>query len=174
MLRDNSKHASIKIILLILVSVFTITTCVYNISPRKILFGVSSDTIFENDKLRVDQIGSISRLAVSYNNNGDVYATEDHYLYKNSQNQYQFEELGNFDKINPDIAERAKDFIARLRITRDLRKYIGANDIVVLRSNTILIFYDKIYRSVDQGRSFQRSLKNSIWQRLFSDFWGII
>jgi len=155
MLRDNSKHASIKIILLILVSVFTITTCVYNISPRKILFGVSSDTIFENDKLRVDQIGSISRLAVSYNNNGDVYATEDHYLYKNSQNQYQFEELGNFDKINPDIAERAKDFIARLRITRDLRKYIGANDIVVLRSNTILIFYDKIYRSVDQGRSFQ-------------------
>lgn len=144
-----------KYFLLICVGVFAIIFYWYNADPRKLTFGTSTDTIFENENFRVDQIGSLPRLAVSYNINGNVYASEDHYVFKKNQERNFFEELGHFKKADPDITERAKDFIARLRITRDLRNNFGANNIVVLKSNTILVFYDKIYRSVDQGTSFQ-------------------
>ena len=156
MLRDKiPRYRFIKHVLVICVSIFAITAYLYNASPRKIIFGISSDTIFENENLQVEQIHSIPRLAVSYNINGAVYATEDHYVFRKVQKQNFFTELGHFDKVDPDFTQRAKDFIARLRITRDLRNNFGANNIVVLKSNTILIFYDKIYQSVDQGVSFQ-------------------
>lgn len=149
------KISFVKLFSFICILLCVITAGFYNTFPRTIVFGISNETIFENEKLRVDQIGTIPRLAVSYNINGDVYATEDHYVFKKAQQQNTFVELGHFNKVNPNITERAKDFIARLRITRDFRNNFGANDCIVLKSSTILIFYDKIYRSVDKGISFE-------------------
>jgi hypothetical protein len=158
----TTRYRYVKHFLVICVSVLAITAYLYNASPRKISFGISNDTIFENETLRVDQLASIPHLAVSYNINGDVYATEDHYVFKKTQKQNFFVELGHFnDEVNPNIIERAEEFIARLRITRDLRNLFGANawanNAIVLRSKTILVIAGGgIYRSVDQGISFQR------------------
>ena len=140
---------------LLLVLVFIISAFTYNITPRKIFYGDLSEIIFENEVLQVEKIGSIPRLAVSYNINGDIYATEDHYTFKNTEGSNYFLELGNFYKTDPNLFEKVKDFIARLRSIRKIRKNFGANDIVVLESGTILVFYDKIYRSSDNGTSFE-------------------
>ncbi len=151
----KNKKRFIKHFLVLSLCALAVVAYVYNASPRKITFAVSKEKIFEDEDLRVDQIGSAPRLAVSYSMNGDVYATEDHFVLKKGQKQDFFAELGHFRKVDHDITKRARDFIARMRITRDLRKNFGANDCIVLKSGTILVFYDRIYRSVDQGISFQ-------------------
>lgn len=127
----------------------------YSVSPRSLPFGGSPTTVFENSRVRVDQIGSIARLAVAFTLRGDSYATEDHYVFRLRAGSGRFLELGHFESQVSGVAPSLRDRIGRLRIARDIRRNFGANNCVVLQSGTILIFYDKIYRSVDQGKSFR-------------------
>jgi len=151
--------------LLVIVSFLLI---IYNVTPRQIKPEISDTTVFENEYVTVKKLYTIDRLAVSYNLNGNVFATEDHYIFKNKDNGTFFE-LGNFNKTNPTNLGKIKDFVARLKITRVIRKNFGANNCVVLKSGTILIFYDKIYRSSDGGKTFQ-SVYNFEKNKVFQPF----
>ncbi|MBU8933321.1 MAG: hypothetical protein KOO62_04870 [candidate division Zixibacteria bacterium] len=111
-------------------------------------------TVFENEYVIVQKVGEIEQLAVAYIKDGSVYATEDHYVYEKSPQSDTFESLGHFHKSDPDMIDRIKDFVARLRISRHYRKAFGANNYVVLESQTLLTFYDHVYRSTYDDRTF--------------------
>jgi len=110
---------------------------------------------------RAELVASIPRLTSSYLSEGILYATEDHYLYRTEPSRegwIRFEELGKLPKINPNSEVRVKDFLARLRLVRDLRRNRGPSTLAVLKSGTILVFYNHIYRSTDGGKSFHSVL----------------
>ena len=132
-----------------------ITGVIYNALPRTPKVVSDVVTVFENDVLKVERIGAIDQLAIAYNRDGRVYAAEDHFIYESLAEDQVFSELGHFNKVDPSALDKIKDFVARLRITRDFRGNFGTNNIVVLQNDTILVFFDKIYRSTDKGRSFQ-------------------
>ena len=137
--------------ILLLALVFLI---IYNFVPRKPVLSSHKLTIFENDYVKVEKVGDIRRLAVSYVRDNVLYATEDHFIYRSSNNGESFSCLGHIKKVNPTLLDRIKDFVARLRISRNIRKNFGANQVVVLGSGTILVFFDHIYRSTNGGLSF--------------------
>jgi hypothetical protein len=103
-----------------------------------------------------ESIAYIPRLQVLYSaQNGDIYGMEDHFVYVSSDNGETFTQLGHLPKIESGVFPRIKDKIARLRLTRLLRDNPGPNNLVVLSSGTILVFWDHIYRSSDGGRTFE-------------------
>lgn len=162
------KKKLIYIFLIPLLVIISVLFIIYNVTSRRIKHEISDTTVFDNEYVTVKKLYTIDRLAVSYNLKGNVFATEDHYIFKNKDNST-FVELGHFNKANPTNLEKIKDFIARLKITRDIRKNFGANNCAVLKSGTILIFYDKIYRSSDGGKTFQ-SVYNFETHKLFQPF----
>ncbi|MFH1679512.1 MAG: hypothetical protein ABIH26_02590 [Candidatus Eisenbacteria bacterium] len=110
---------------------------------------------------RAELAGAIPRLTASYLASGVLYAAEDHFIYKQKPEEgsrIEFGQIGRIPKIDPSPGEQVRDFIARLRIFRDFRPNRGPNNLVVLESGTLLVFYDHIYRSTDGGRSFHSVL----------------
>ncbi|NOY60716.1 MAG: hypothetical protein GXO75_17555 [Calditrichaeota bacterium] len=139
--------------------VFIIATSLFilffSIIPRKPRYSLKKELIFENDHVKVLRTGQIKLLFANYLKDDRIYATEDHFVFCGQTEDETFHRLGHFSKINPDLQERVRDFIGRLKISRFFRKNIVDNQIVVLESGTILVFYDHIYRSTDGGRSYE-------------------
>jgi len=107
-----------------------------------------------NEAFRIIHTGFVDRLEVSFVKNSELYASEDHFVYKSSDMGMTFRCLGHFNKVNPSFIKKIKDKIARNPVVRRIRKTRGTPNIVVLNSGTIIIIYDHIYRSDDNGKSF--------------------
>jgi hypothetical protein len=97
----------------------------------------------------------IDRLSVRRIRDGLIYAVEDHFLYVSDDMGETFERRGAIPKWEPTALDRLKNAVARHPLSRRLREVRGPGDIVVLGSGTILMVYDRIYRSEDGGWTFE-------------------
>ncbi|NIA30705.1 MAG: hypothetical protein GWP06_12435 [Actinobacteria bacterium] len=154
-MRNESVKINFKKIAFVFIIAASLFILFFSIIPRKPRYSLKKDLIFENDHVKVLRTGQIKLLFANYLKDDRIYATEDHFVFCGKIEDETFHRLGHFSKINPDLQERARDFIGRLKISRFFRKNIVDNQIVVLESGTILVFYDHIYRSTDGGRSYQ-------------------
>ncbi len=101
-------------------------------------------------------IGVINDINVAFAaRNGRLYGIQDHYIFISDDGGRTFERRGKLPPAANDIATLIKDRIARLKLTRWIRKNRGPENLVVLDSGTILVFWDRIYRSADEGATFE-------------------
>lgn len=97
----------------------------------------------------------VPRLTVRLVRNGIAYAIDDHFLYVSTDSGRTFERRGAIPKVDPDLLERIRNRVARHPLVRRIRENRGPSSVAVLDSGTVLLFYDRIYRSTDGGWSFQ-------------------
>lgn len=86
---------------------------------------------------------------------GRIFGIEDHFLYVSEDGGRFFRQLGVLPKANSDWIDKIKDYMARSRLVRSFRQSLGPTNVIVLSSGTILVFYDHIYRSSDNGSTFE-------------------
>jgi len=97
----------------------------------------------------------IDRLSVRRIRDGRIYAVEDHFLFVSDDMGETFQRRGAIPKWEPTFADNLKNAVARHPLARRIRQVRGPSDVVVLASGTILMFYDRIYRSEDGGWTFE-------------------
>lgn len=146
---------TLQILIVIVLAIF-----VWELSAQKKLLVNSCDQqVFDINVEVIKNIRCVRDLNVVYAaKNGDLYGIEDHFVYRSADNGESFIELGRLRKDSSSIFVTIKDTIARLKVVRFLRKNQGPRNLVVLDSGTILVFYDKVYRSDDDGKTFE-----SVW-----------
>lgn len=84
-----------------------------------------------------------------------LYAIEDHALYESRDGGASFRLLGVLPKPERSVGAQLRNAIARLQLVRRIRLNRGPGTVVRLSTGTLLVFYDRIYRTADQGRSFE-------------------
>ncbi|MEZ5566614.1 MAG: hypothetical protein R3F24_14395 [Gammaproteobacteria bacterium] len=101
-------------------------------------------------------IGTLHDLNVAFaNRNGRLYGIQDQYVFISEDGGRTFVRRGKLPPARDDWTTIIKDRIARLKLTRWIRRNRGPENLVVLDSGTILVFWDRIYRSADDGASFE-------------------
>lgn len=101
-------------------------------------------------------VGTIKEINVAFAaRNGRLYGIQDQYFYISDDGGRTFLRRGKLPPAGNDLPTRIKDYIARLKLTRLIRRNRGPENLAVLDSGTILVFWDRIYRSVDDGATFQ-------------------
>jgi hypothetical protein len=83
-----------------------------------------------------------------------MFGIEDHFIYVSEDHGRSFRQLGALPKVNPGWRDRALNLLARSKLVRSVRRNQGPSKLVVLSTGTILVFWDHIYRSADNGRTF--------------------
>jgi hypothetical protein len=102
-----------------------------------------------------ERIGYLPDLYVAYvAADGRMFGIEDHFIYASEDRGRTFRELGVLPKVDPGFRDRAVDLLARSKLVRSIRRNEGPSNLVVLSTGTILVFWDHIYRSTDNGRTF--------------------
>ena len=91
------------------------------------------------------------RLMVQFVRNGIIYATEDHWIFQSHDKGSSWQKVCKLKKEEKSLFGSVKDHVLRSEIIRHLRRNIGINNVVVLKSGTILIQYDGIYRYDGNG-----------------------
>jgi len=100
-------------------------------------------------------IGHVPNLYAAYvAPDGRIFGIEDHFLYVSEDQGRTFTQAGVLPKINPSWRDRITNVLARSKTARALRHNPGPNNLVVLSSGTILVFWGYIYRSTDNGQTF--------------------
>ena len=87
-----------------------------------------------------------SSMQIQFIKDNTIYATQDHFLFKSENGGENWDKAGRLPMPSPTLLHKIRDGLLRSKIVRTVRRNIGINDVVVLNSGTILIFYDKIYR----------------------------
>jgi hypothetical protein len=100
-------------------------------------------------------LGYVPNLYAAYMSaDGRIFGIADHFLYVSEDGGRLFRQLGVLPKANLDWVDKVKDHVARSKLVRTFRRNPGPTNVVVLSSGTILVFYDHIYRSIDNGLTF--------------------
>lgn len=103
-----------------------------------------------------EALGQFPRFYVAYAaEDGRIFGLEDHFVYVSDDAGQSFRRLGSLPRAKPGLVAWAKDLVARSKPARLIRRNFGPSNLVVLRSGTILVFWDRIYRSEDGGLSFE-------------------
>lgn len=101
-------------------------------------------------------IGTLHSLNVAFAaRSGRLYGIQDQYFFISDDGGRSFVRRGKLPPAATDLLTRIKDYVARLKLTRWIRQNRGPENLVVLDSGTILVFWDRIYRSVDDGATFE-------------------
>ena len=87
-----------------------------------------------------------NRMMIQYIRNKILYASEDHFIWKSENNGQRWTKVCQIENIRHGVKYKIKNLLLRSKIIRRLRKNIGIHNLVVLKSGTILIQYDGIYR----------------------------
>lgn len=96
------------------------------------------------------------RLHAVLAHDGVVYAIEDHFVYASVDTGLSYRRLGVLPKSGPQsLMARVRELVARSGVVRRVRRYAGPKGMLVLGSGTMVVFYDRIYRSEDGGRTFE-------------------
>ncbi len=112
----------------------------------------SNATIYDHYR----DLGTVPDLYAAFiGRNGRIFGIEDHFLYMSEDGGRYFGQLGVLPKVNATWVDRFTDILARSKLARSLRRNQGPTNVVVLSSGTILVFYDHIYRSTDNGSTFE-------------------
>ncbi|MHB1327689.1 MAG: hypothetical protein ACYC2K_05745 [Gemmatimonadales bacterium] len=82
-----------------------------------------------------------------------LYAIEDHSLYHSRDGGASFQLLGTLPKPDGGLAAQLRNAVARLQIVRRIRLNRGPGTVVRLSSGTLLVFFDRDYRTTNQGQS---------------------
>jgi hypothetical protein len=101
---------------------------------------------------------NVPDLFVAYANNDNVlYGVEDNFIFRSTDGGLSFERRGVLPDSKTDTWNRVKETVARSKLVRKLRKSLGTSNLIVLKSGTLVIFFDrKIYRSVNGGTTFSQ------------------
>ena len=123
--------------------------------PEQLVLAPSADRSGSGTQLYQD-IGTISDINVAFAaRDGRLYGIQDQYFYISDDGGRTFVRRGKLPPASNDLPTRIKDYIARLKLTRLIRRNRGPENLIVLDSGTVLVFWDRIYRSVDDGATFQ-------------------
>jgi hypothetical protein len=107
------------------------------------------------DSRRAVWKGVLSRLYVAYTApDGSLYGLEDNFLYRSDDGGKSFRRLGALPERRKDLLSQTQEIIARSKVARHIRRVLGPRNIVVLSTGTIIVFFDRIYRSANGGLSF--------------------
>ncbi len=99
---------------------------------------------FEPDVLK-------SRLMIQFVRGSELYATEDHIVWKSTDNGNTWKQVCRLEPLRNNLFSIMKDSALRSYFIRVFRRNIGIHNLVVLPSGTILIHYDGIYRYDGNG-----------------------
>jgi hypothetical protein len=143
---------TLRLLLLALILAFV----VFEVTPDNRVMSVSSDNSFED----FAALGKLNRLSVLYaDKGGTIYGMDDVFVYSSIDGGQTFQQVGRIKKPVGSLAEKIKDMVARLRITRFIRGHRFGYNLVVLDSGTIVVFSGLyIYRSDDGGKTFESVL----------------
>jgi len=101
-------------------------------------------------------VGHLPRLQVVHAAaDGTLYGIDDHHLFVSEDGGLTFQRRGALPPATPGPIGYLKDWLLRAKLTRRLRGNRGPTSIEVLSSGTILVFWGRIFRSDDGGRSFE-------------------
>lgn len=114
----------------------------------------TADLRLDLEGIEAERDLAIERIAVRAISNGRLFGTQDHYLFVSDDFGETFVRKGVFPKLDPGLLERVRDRVARHPAVRRIRGLPGPMNVVVLHSGTVLVFYDRIYRSPDGGERF--------------------
>jgi hypothetical protein len=128
-------------------------TAIDRLDERRMLRTIESPPLAATG---VTAVGYVPRLsAVARAPDGRLFGIEDHFVYESRDGGASFRQLGALPKADPSPRVQAKDLVARSAPVRLLRNNVGPRAMAVLHSGTLLVFWDKLYRSGDGGRSFE-------------------
>ncbi len=114
-----------------------------------------SRTRVEQEPIPHKTVGYLPDLYAAYvAPDGRLFGIEDHFIFVSDDEGRTFRRLGALPKVNPTWRDRISDRVARSKLARRLRRNPGPTNLVVLASGTILVFFDYIYRSTDDGQTF--------------------
>ena len=103
---------------------------------------------------------------------GTVYALHDNFIYVSDDAGETFERRGQLPpRSTAGFLTLAKKHVARSKIVRKLRRTTNPENLAILPSGAILVFYDRIYRSSDDGWSFSAVFDNKA-EHVFQPFGG--
>ncbi len=139
--------------LIALVFVSGLSVAVWEALPEtKSLVGTAQT---QSTPLPHSRLGQLSNLYVAYvAPDGRLFGIDDHIIFLSRDRGRTFERIGMLPKIDPSWQAQLRDRIGRSKLARTLRSSSGPTNVVVLASGTMLVFYDHIYRSTDNGRTF--------------------
>jgi hypothetical protein len=138
------------------IAVLGVSLSVYDKVPSSRRFVASNPSHSPHYK----DLGYVPNLYVAYiARDGRIFGIEDHFLYTSVDGGRSFRQAGSLPKINASWLGKIKDHLARSKLVRMLRGNEGPNNLVVLSSGTILVFFDHIYRSTDGGMTFHPVFK---------------
>jgi len=80
-----------------------------------------------------------------------LYASNDHIIFKSEDGGRTWDKVGSLPKDKDSTLGLLQDRILRSHFVRKMRRNIGINQLVVLRSKCIVVFYDRIYRIEQPG-----------------------
>jgi len=96
------------------------------------------------------------RKMVQFVRRGEIYASEDHWIFKSSDHGLSWQTVCRLETRRQDMVGRMKDSLLRTRMARSLRRNIGIHNVVVLPSGTVIAQYDGIYRFDGTGDRAKR------------------
>lgn len=116
---------------------------------------IAHGAVLDSDS-SLELVGTIDDLYVSFvAGDGLVYGFSDHFLFVSTDGGKTFSRRGSLPKVDPSALDTMWNWIARSKLVRSLRDSSFPFNTVVLETGTILVFYDRIYRSIDGGWSFE-------------------
>jgi len=103
-----------------------------------------------NTKFKINLIGD--RLMIQYIREGVIYAGEDHFIFKSQDGGAGWEEVCRLKTRAKTSFGRLGSRILHSKPLRRLRRNIGIHNMVVLKSGTVLMQFDGIYRYDGNGK----------------------
>lgn len=91
------------------------------------------------------------RMMVQFIRNGIIYSSEDHFVFKSGDGGRIWQKVCEIRPRERTLIWKARNLLLRSALVRTVRRNIGIHNLIVLKSGTILIQYDGIYRYDGSG-----------------------
>ncbi len=138
----------------VLTTLFVVLLFVWEICPENRSLVPGPPPWFQAELPEPESVSYVPRLHVLYADvDGVLYGMEDHFLYTSHDDGATFQRRGALPKAGSAF-QQAANRVARSKLVRQIRHNRGPTSMEVLSSGTIVVFYDRIYRSTDGGDTF--------------------
>ena len=123
--------------------------------PRSLHWKADSRIVFHAPEFDLVHTGELERASISTLSRENLFAGEGRFIYRDEGSaEVSGPERSLFNAPSGSLGKRLREAFASSPLVRHFRKVPPPFDAVILRSGSILVLYDRMYRSTDGGQSF--------------------
>jgi hypothetical protein len=127
-----------------------------NWMPRTLAWHQSSQVVFQHPEFDLVKTGELEDATLATLSPTTQFVGEARFMYRGEKEAGSFgPQTKLFRPAATSVVGRLRELVATSRIVRHFRKVSPATSAVLLRSGTLLVMYDRTYRSTDGGRTFE-------------------